>query len=442
MMEAANAVTAENQPMDRNSIRRVDIEASGSYPVWIGRNLLGKVGELVRMEKQPCKAAIISDFTTGGLFENRIEKSLTNAGFTVVKTSIPVGEESKNLEQLGKTLRFLSENGLDRSDLVIALGGGVVGDLTGFASAVYLRGIDYVQIPTTFLAAIDSSVGGKTAVDLPTGKNLAGAFHQPLAVICDCDAFQTLRPETFADGAAEAVKYGVLAGGQIFESLAEGRGGAPGLPDDLIPQVVEQCVAVKAGIVGRDEFDRGERQLLNLGHTIGHAIERCSAYRVTHGRAVAIGTAIMARAAERAGLAEPGCASAVEAVLCVQGLPIETEFSADELFEAAAADKKRAGDTIQIIVPQRVGCCVIRKVPMAELRSLIALGLQAEGSVTHEKTVRPDEADAEAAGRAFRTETTVPLGETGQAAEQKQAAEEQKQGAEQKQAAGGLLSCV
>lgn len=356
--------------------RKVEVTASGSYPVWIGSQLLSSVGEIIRRaKKNSCRAALITDYITGGLFENKVERSLKQAGFTVVKMTVPPGESSKSMEQLERVLSFLTESRLDRSDLVVALGGGVVGDLAGFAAAVYLRGVNYIQIPTTFLAAIDSSVGGKTAVNLAGGKNLAGAFHQPTAVICDCDAFRTLPQTVFSDGVAEAVKYGVLAGGKLFQQIRGGKGGKPGLPEEQLAEIVEECVSIKGDIVKKDEFDRDERQLLNLGHTIGHGVERCSNYRITHGSAVAVGMAVMARAAYRAGLAERGCWEEIEAALRVQGLPTETDFSAEDLFQAAMADKKRTGDTIQIIIPQAIGRCVTRRVPEKELKRLIKLGL-------------------------------------------------------------------
>lgn len=362
-------------------IREVQITASAQYPVWIGSGLLGQVGQLVRSIKKPCKAAIISDYTTGGLFENKVERSLVRAGYEVSKRSLPPGEQTKTMSRLAEVLEFLGEEGLGRSDLVIGLGGGVIGDLAGFAAAVYQRGIDCVQIPTTFLAAIDSSVGGKTAVDLGAGKNLAGAFHQPAAVICDCDVFRTLPEQVFADGAAEAVKYGVLAGGSLFSLLAQGmeseQGRKPGIRPELLPEIVEQCVRIKAGIVGRDEFDRGERQLLNLGHTAGHAIEHCSHFSVTHGRAVAIGMAIVSRAAEAKGILEPGGGEQICSALRVQGLPTTTELPLEKVHRASLADKKKTGDTMQIIVPQRIGCCQIQKMSAEEWMEWLRIGMSA-----------------------------------------------------------------
>ena len=375
---------------ERNRAVKVEVRAARPYPVWIGRNLLSSVGEIIMERKGPCKAAVITDYTTGGLFENRVERSLKRNGFSVTKLSIPPGEGSKNMAQLAAVLEFLAESELTRSDLIVALGGGVVGDLAGFAAAIYQRGVDYIQLPTTFLAAIDSSVGGKTAVDLGAGKNLAGAFHQPLTVICDCDTFRTLPEKVFADGAAEAVKYGVLAGGELFGQMVSGKDGGSGLPEELLPSVVEQCVRIKADIVNRDEFDRGERQLLNLGHTIGHAVERCSGYSITHGHAVAMGMAAIAKAAaELAGAADgtgdPGTARAAETAeqilgaLRVQNLPTEIPYTAEDIYRASLSDKKKTASGMQIIVPDAVGSCKIRSLSLAEWRKWVSLALGETG---------------------------------------------------------------
>ena len=256
-------------------------------------------------------------------------------------------------------------------DCVAALGGGVTGDMAGFAAAVYLRGIRYVQLPTTLLAAVDSSVGGKTAVDLTAGKNLAGAFCQPAAVICDTDCLKTLPPDVFADGAAEAVKTGVLSDEALFALFEDGTLTAdPG-------EVIARCVAYKAGVVERDEKEQGERKLLNLGHTVGHAIEKCSGYVIPHGHAVAAGLAVIARAAEALGWTEESLAARITACLSKNGLPTGTDYSAEALAEAALSDKKRAGGDITLVVPRKIGHCELRKVPVADLLPIIRAGLEA-----------------------------------------------------------------
>ncbi len=375
--EAGGRSRMEAEAGEREGAVKVEVQAARPYPVWIGRNLLASAGEIIMERKEPCRVAIITDYTTGGLFENRVERSLKRNGFTVTKLSIPPGEGSKNMSQLAEVLEFLAESGLTRSDLIAALGGGVVGDLAGFAAAVYQRGVDYIQLPTTFLAAIDSSVGGKTAVDLGAGKNLAGAFHQPLSVICDCDTFRTLPEKVFADGAAEAVKYGVLAGGELFGQMISGKGGRSGLPEELLPSVVEQCVRIKADIVNRDEFDRGERQLLNLGHTIGHAVERCSGYGITHGHAVAMGMAAIAKAAAQLKGTEEAAQTAEQIIqaLRIQNLPTEIPYSPEDIYRASLSDKKKTAAGMQVIVPETVGCCKIRGLSLTEWRNWVGLAL-------------------------------------------------------------------
>ena len=249
-----------------------------------------------------------------------------------------------------------------------ALGGGVTGDMAGFAAASYLRGIRYVQLPTTLLSAVDSSVGGKTAIDLAAGKNLAGAFLQPAAVLCDTDCLRSLPAAVFADGAAEAIKTGVLSGETLFSLFEDGT------LTDAPAEVIARCVRYKAGVVERDEKEQGERRKLNLGHTVGHAIEKCSGYAVPHGHAVAAGLAIMARASERLGWAEAGASARITACLKRNGLPTDTDYSAEALAAAALADKKRSGESITVVVPKTIGGCELKKIPVAELLPVIAAG--------------------------------------------------------------------
>jgi len=241
--------------------------------------------------------------------------------------------------------------------------------MAGLAAALYLRGIRFVQLPTTLLAAVDASVGGKTAVDLKAGKNLAGAFLQPSAVLCDTGCLATLTPEIFADGAAEAIKTGVLCDESLFALFENGT-----LAADPA-EVIARCVAYKAGVVERDEKERGERKLLNLGHTVGHAIEKCSGFAVSHGHAVAAGMAIIARAAEALGWAGEPVAGRIAACLEKNGLPTGTKFDPGALAEAASADKKRAGGEITLVVPEKIGRCGLKKIPVPELLPVIRAGM-------------------------------------------------------------------
>ena len=353
-----------------DSIRTIPVRTSPAYSVQIGPGLLGRCGSLLQDMLAPCRMAVITDDTVAPLYLDRVVRSLSGAGFAVVSYVFPAGEAHKNMDTLSAILEFLAREHLTRTDCVAALGGGVVGDMAGFAAAVYLRGIRYVQLPTTLLAAVDSSVGGKTAIDLAAGKNLAGAFLQPAAVLCDTDCLQSLPADVFADGAAEAIKTGVLSDESLFALFEDGT--LTAAPAD----VIARCVAYKAGVVERDETEQGERKLLNLGHTVGHAIEKCSSYTIPHGHAVAAGLAVMARAAEHLGWTQEPIAGRIAACLAKNDLPTGTDFSAADLAQAALSDKKRAGDTITVVVPRRIGTCQLHKLPVAELEHLITAGLE------------------------------------------------------------------
>ena len=351
-------------------MKTIHVAASKQYNVLVGSGLLEQVGALTAAVVKPCKAAILTDDTVDALYGARVEVSFAVAGFETLKFVFPHGEASKNLTVFGQALNFLAENRLSRTDLIVALGGGVVGDLAGFVAACYLRGVRFIQIPTTLLAAVDSSVGGKTAVDLDTGKNLAGAFWQPSLVICDYDTLQSLPERTFREGCAEVIKTGVLSGEDLFSALES----AP--IENQLEDVICACVAYKRDIVGGDEFDRGQRQLLNLGHTIGHAVEARSGYALFHGECVSIGLAAVARAACRLGLTAPETRDRILALLRRCGLPTETDFTADQLYAVSCSDKKIAAGTIRLVVPEAIGGCALRPMALPELRGWIEKGLQ------------------------------------------------------------------
>jgi len=352
------------------TIKSVDIRVGSGYPVLIGPGLLGSCGEPLRQIISPCHAAVVTDTVVAPLYLSSVTESLLRSGYTVSSHVYPAGEVHKNLDTLSDILEFLAAEHLTRTDCVVALGGGVCGDTAGFAAGCYLRGVRLVQLPTTLLAAVDSSVGGKTAVNLRAGKNLAGVFLQPSAVLCDTDALASLPPAVFADGAAEAIKTGVLFREALF-SLFE----ADILAADL-SEIIRQCVELKGRVVEQDAFDTGPRKLLNLGHTVGHAIETCSDYTVSHGHAVAAGMAVIARAAERLGWCEAPCADRISAVLARNALPVSTVFSASALARAALSDKKRTGGEIALVVPERIGRCSVKKLPVDELEAVFAAGLE------------------------------------------------------------------
>jgi len=355
--------------------QEIRVNTDPAYTVTIGPGLLKECGTRLREVVPVCHMAVVTDSAVAPLYLEAVRTSLKEAGYTVSAYTFPAGEGSKNFSTLSSILEFLAGEHLTRTDCLIALGGGVVGDMAGFAAACYLRGIRYVQIPTTLLSAVDSSVGGKTAIDLKAGKNLAGAFLQPAAVLCDTDCLKTLPPEVFADGAAEAVKTGVLCDESLFALFESGT-----LTADPA-EVIARCVAYKAGVVERDEKEQGERKLLNLGHTVGHAIEKCSGYTIPHGHAVAAGLAIMARAARGMGWMTEEAMKRhdedhIRTTLEALGLPIFTEFSAEALADAALSDKKRAGNTITIVIPRKIGACELKKIHVSELLPIIRAGLE------------------------------------------------------------------
>ena len=353
-----------------SSIQTIQVHTAPAYGVSIGGGLLHTCGQRLREVLAPCRVAVITDSTVAPLYLKTVTGSLEGAGFTVCSYIFPAGEGSKNFTTLSAILEFLAEQHLTRTDCVAALGGGVTGDMAGFAAACYLRGIRCVQLPTTLLSAVDSSVGGKTAIDLAAGKNLAGAFLQPTAVLCDTDCLGSLPADVFADGAAEAIKTGVLDDESLFALFEDGTLSAA--PEE----VIARCVRYKAGVVERDEKEQGERKLLNLGHTVAHAIEKCSGYAIPHGHAVAAGLAIIARAAENLGWTEEPIAARVAACLAKNGLPTGTEYTAGALANAASADKKRAGGDITLVIPRKIGVCQLRKMPVSELLPVITAGLE------------------------------------------------------------------
>ncbi len=351
-------------------MKTITVSATRDYHVNIGCGLLCCMGDEVSRVTKASKIAIISDSNVFPLYGETVRSALYAGGFSnVIEFVFPAGEESKNGNTYLSILEFLAANHITRSDCLIALGGGVVGDITGFTAATFMRGIDYIQIPTTVLAAVDSSVGGKTAIDLNAGKNLVGAFYQPKAVICDLDTFRTLPKDVFRDGCAEIIKYGILYDATLFAHLEE-----RGIDFDR-ESVIARCVELKRDVVALDEFDQGERQKLNLGHTIGHGIEAISHYNITHGCAVATGMAIVTRAAVANGMCTDETSNHIIHVISKFGLPTTTTETAEALYEHALSDKKRSGSTINLIVPAQIGNCFIHAISTERLKTFIQAGL-------------------------------------------------------------------
>ena len=334
---------------------------SASYTVKIGPGLLDHLGEEVRACTRASRAVVVSGEHVFPLYGERAIKSLQKNGIKAESVVFPSGEETKSLACYGELLNALTAYKLSRSDCLIALGGGVTGDLTGFAAATYQRGIDYVQIPTSLLAAVDSSVGGKTAVNLPAAKNQVGAFYQPTAVLCDTDTLSTLPERELRAGYAEVIKYAILGDADLFDALQR---------EELSQEdIIETCVRMKADIVAEDEHDYGRRRLLNLGHTFGHAVEAKSGYQLLHGEAVAIGTAMIAHAAVNMGMLDSASRDAIMDILVKFGLPVRTDYAADELYELLLLDKKISSGKLALIVPLGIGWCEPVPVDLVQLRA-------------------------------------------------------------------------
>ena len=346
----------------------VSTKRSKSYSILIGPGLLAETGERVRaLLPAASTAVIVTDDNVGPLYADAVRQSLQEVGLRVEVFTVPHGERSKSAESYIALTNQLARWRVTRSDVIVALGGGVVGDLAGFAAATWLRGVAFVQLPTTLLAAVDSSVGGKTAIDLETGKNLVGAFWQPRLVLCDTSTLNTLPEEIFRDGCAEVIKYAILYDRGLAAHLER-----HGLDFDR-EYVIELCVQMKRDVVNEDEHDFGARRFLNLGHTLAHAVETCSDYATSHGRAVAIGTAVIARASAVRGWCE--CPERIEALLRQFGLPTATAYSIDALTDVMLSDKKRESDAITLVIPEDFGACRLEKMPVGELKAFMNAGL-------------------------------------------------------------------
>jgi shikimate kinase / 3-dehydroquinate synthase len=325
----------------------------GGYDVLVGTGTLDAVGVQLQVRKLKGPVALVSDDQVGELYASRAISSLEKAGYEVQAVLLPVGEQNKTLESLSYLWEAFLQAGLERGSSVVALGGGVVGDTAGFAAATYLRGIPWVAVPTSLLAMADASLGGKTGVDLPQGKNLVGAFHSPALVLSDPEVLGTLPEAELRSGMAEIVKAGVIGDAQLFELCKQGwRPLQAGLDE-----VVRRGMAVKIRVIQNDPYEQGRRAALNLGHTIGHAIERASGYTLRHGEAVAIGMVAEARLAEQIGLAEAGLADKIAHTLQSLGLPTSIPANIDRslVLQTMKLDKKRAAGQVLFALPVRIG---------------------------------------------------------------------------------------
>ena len=341
-----------------------------SYPVYIGENLLDETGQLCRRSCLDGHAALVTDTNVGSLYGERVSKALADSGFKVSIHLVNAGELAKSFEVLATLCEDFARHGINRRSFVVALGGGVVGDLAGFAASVYYRGVPVIQIPTTIMAQVDSSIGGKTGINLSAGKNLVGAFHQPLAVLADTNTLRTLGQREWNEGFAEVIKYGVIREKQLLSDL---RNGALSLPD-----LVQQCVEIKGLFVAGDEREtNGGRALLNFGHTLGHAIETVAGYgTLLHGEAVALGMMAAAHvSAKRAGLPEEDVKE-IEAAIKLYDLPtrLPKALALNKILERVFADKKFIDGKIRFVVTPKLGSAVLAdNITIQDLES----GLQA-----------------------------------------------------------------
>ncbi|MDD3705733.1 MAG: 3-dehydroquinate synthase [Clostridiaceae bacterium] len=341
------------------------------YEIHIGKNTLQELYKYLALRYKDKNAVIITDDNVNKLYGASLCKGIVEAGLNCRRISFTSGEKSKSLQVLSGIYEELSSFNINRGDIIIAFGGGVAGDLAGFAAATYLRGISYIQLPTTLLAQVDSSVGGKTAVDLPAGKNLVGSFYHPEIVFIDTLFLNTLGERYLRDGMAEVIKYGCIKDKRLFDRLSDYEDLKQCIED--MDELVYKCCLIKSAVVEEDELDRGERMLLNFGHTLGHAIEQYYKYdKYTHGEAVAIGMAEITKQSEKMGLTEKGTTKSLTEVLKKYGLPYESPITDKRsLIEAVRLDKKYYGNSISLVLLNKLGTAFIRNVKDEELENFL-----------------------------------------------------------------------
>lgn len=341
-----------------------------TYDIEIEAGIISKIGSKIKKFIYAEKIAIITDTNVNPIYGEILENSLKKENYIVQRIVFPAGEQSKNLQVLEKVYSELSDFGLTRSDLIITLGGGVTGDLGGFAAASFLRGVDFIQVPTSLLAQIDSSVGGKVAVDLPSGKNLVGHFYQPKAVYIDPELLNTLPKKYLHDGFAEAIKYSCIKDIELFKKFEN-----MSTDKDIIDaseNIIFKCCSIKGKIVENDEFDKGERMVLNFGHTIGHAVEKYYGFeKYTHGQGVGIGMVRMTSTTEKLNITEKGTTERITKLLEKFNLPTFVELKASEIHEIIKLDKKKSGSKITIVVLKKLGQGELLKIDFKDIDQYI-----------------------------------------------------------------------
>lgn len=356
-----------------------------SYPIWVGSGILREASAHL-LALNPSQVAVISHPRLAEWYGQPLCQSLTQAGVLTYLLTVPPGERSKRWEVAGRLLRQMAQQALDRRCVVVALGGGVIGDLAGFVASCYLRGVRYVQIPTTLLAQVDSSVGGKTGVNLPEGKNLVGAFHQPVLVLIDTDTLRTLPLRHFRAGLAEVLKYGIIADEGLWQLLRDEAATLRQGHSVYLARIVYRCCEIKAGIVAEDETEQGVRAILNFGHTLGHALEAVSGYgRLLHGEAVSLGMVFAAVLGELQGVTPGGTAEQIASALRALGLPVALpwDVEAEHLLAVMARDKKAREGNLRFVFIERIGrACLPVVVPEEAVRRALQVHRERFGQDT------------------------------------------------------------
>ena len=343
-------------------MRTFEVNCSKQYKVYYEKGLINRIKELLLNTFNGHNILIITDDNVDPLYSDIIYNQLINK-YNVNKFVLKHGEEAKNIDNLYQILTYLAQNQLKRNDLIIALGGGVIGDISGLSASLYMRGIEFVQIPTTLLAMVDASIGGKTAIDLPEGKNLVGSFYQPLIVICDPDIIRDLPEQIFNEGMAEVIKYNVINKNRIIEYVNNDQ------LFDKLDEVIEKCIEIKTDIVSKDEFEKtGLRKLLNAGHTFAHALENISNYSVSHGKAVGTGLVYEAALSNHLGYCDLDTVNQITKAVRKFDLLFEFDYSFDNIVDHMKMDKKNESNLISFILPEKIGKCREVKIRSSELK--------------------------------------------------------------------------
>jgi 3-dehydroquinate synthase len=335
----------------------LDKKTSSSYEIRIGHKIIDRMALIIAKNHKAGRYVLITDNSVGSIYAKQLVDSFKDVGLNINRIEFPAGESSKNINTVLDIVGKLLELGTDRSTMLIALGGGVVGDLVGFIASVYMRGIPYIQIPTTLIGQVDSSIGGKTAIDLTHGKNLLGTFCQPRAVFADLTFLETLPDKEFNNGLAEIIKYGIIDDEKMFSILEENMDTVKSRDSSVMLKLVEGCCRIKKSIVEIDEKEQGLRRLLNFGHTLGHALEAVSKYTISHGEGVALGMIAAARISEKMRYLDAVQLKRIEEIILRAGLPVKIpqNFSADEIISRLAMDKKKKDDVVHFILLKKIG---------------------------------------------------------------------------------------